>query len=411
MASSAPSAAPVASAPLETSSIDGKALRKRHIERLKTDHSAVTVLRGETAEELGRRICEAVVPRKPADTPVLLKPNVCGFDGIKDPEKSKGDDGIAGRITDPEFTRGVVRCLKARGHTRITIAEGCGISHKYWKRVIAISGYEAMASEENVPLVAMDDDGVYDVEGEQPGKPVKVTGIGSTRVPTLLVPKVLAEHGAHGLFITLPKVKAHRFSVVSMAIKGMQGTVMLSDSRPSYKLKFKMHKELNDYLELRKKNRAEKRSDPETLKEERKLYILALRVFTERILDVFEISLPDVVLADGAPAVGGDGFQQLWPSAEKFAIGGTNPVFVDKVGSQLLGLWNNARLATELAGHRSSPLIEAAARRYGLDLSTVEVTGDGASLLEASRPVHFRALAPFAIHSDATPATILSRAR
>ena len=401
-------ASPVASAEpqppsvIGTGTIDGAALRKLHVERLKADRSPVTVLRGESALELGQRICEAVVPHKPKHTPILLKPNLCGFDGIKDTEKSKGDDGISGRITDPEFTRGVVRCLKARGHTRITIAEGCAVSHEYWQRVTRLSGYEAMAAEEHVPLVAFDDDGVYDKKGDRPGLPLKVSGLGSTRVPALLLPKLLAEHLNHGLFISLPKVKAHRFSVVSMAIKGMQGTVLLSGDRAAYKLKFKMHKELGEYLALRKKNKAEGRADPETAKQERDLYLASLHTFAQRMVDVLELSTPDVVLADGAPAMAGDGFQQLYPSAEKFAIGGTNPVFVDKVGSELLGLWNNARLGQELGGPRSSPLITIAAQRYKLDLSQVAVTGDGKDLLKTPRPVHYRSLSSFSIHSDGT---------
>ena len=94
--------------------------------RLRSDRSPVTVLAGESAVELGQRLCEAVVPARPADTPVLVKPNLCGFDGFKTVKKPGGDDGVAGRVTDVEFTRGVVRCLKARGHRRITVADGCG---------------------------------------------------------------------------------------------------------------------------------------------------------------------------------------------------------------------------------------------------------------------------------------------
>src|SRR5262245_52719850 len=39
--------------------VDGAALRKRHIERLKSDTSPVTLLKGESALELGKAICEA----------------------------------------------------------------------------------------------------------------------------------------------------------------------------------------------------------------------------------------------------------------------------------------------------------------------------------------------------------------
>lgn len=375
---------------LASGSVDGAALRKRHIERLKSDTSPVTVLKGATPLELGKRICEAVVPKRPPATPVLLKPNLCGFDSIKDPEKFHGDDGVHGRSTDVGFTRGVVQCLKARGHKTITIAEGCGISHKHWEAVARLTGYDTMAKEEGVRLVAMDDDGVFDVEGDQPGKPLAISGIAATHVPTLLLPKVLAEHLDHGLFLSLPKVKAHRYAVVSMAIKGMQGTVMLSDKAPGYKQKWRMHKELGEYLDQRKQKRSEDRA----------LYVATLMAFADRMVDTLEISTPDAVLAEGAPGMAGDGFQSLRPTAENVAIGGTNPVLVDRVGSAFLGLYNHPTLARELGGHGTSPLIEVAAKRYKLDLKSAVIVGDGASLLDTPRPAHFKAMAPFSIDFD-----------
>ncbi|WP_437600162.1 DUF362 domain-containing protein [Sorangium sp. So ce590] len=369
---------------IASDSIDGAALRKRHIERLEADDSPVTVLRGEGPLELGKRICEAVVPRRPAATPVLLKPNICGFDSVKDPAKSNGDDGVTGRITQPEFVRGVVQCLKARGHTKITIAEGCGHSHKFWKDLVQRTGYEAMAAEEGAALVAMDDDGVFDVAGDKPGKPLAIRGIQATHVPTLLMPRVLAEHLDRGLFLSLPRLKMHRYSVISAGIKGMQGTVMLSDSAPAYKQKWRMHRELKTYLDTKAAGQ-----------EDRALYLSSLRVFAERMVDVLEISTPDAVLGDGAPAMGGDGFQVLRPTAERVAVGGTNPVRVDRVVAELLGVWNSPALARELGGHRTSPLIDAAAKRFGLDLAATAITGDGADLLKTPRPVHYKAMAPF----------------
>ncbi|MBI3206874.1 MAG: DUF362 domain-containing protein [Myxococcales bacterium] len=379
--------------------VDGAALRKRHVERLKQDRSPVTLLTGKSPRALGEAICERVMPRRPKATPILLKPNLCGFDGIVDPEKRKGDDGVVGRTTDVEFTRGVVTCLKKRGHQRITIAEGCGISNEHWQRVVAITGYQSMAKEEGVELVAMDDDGVYDVEGDRPGLPLPITGIAQSRVPTLLMPKVLAQHLDRGLFVSLPKVKAHRFSVTSMAIKGMQGTVMLSDARPAYKQKFRTHRELNEQIKAKKAARAADAGLAEPA-EERKAHVGALMAFAERMADVLEISTPDVVLAEGAPGMGGDGFWQLYPTDERVAIGGTHPVSVDRAGAELLGLWNNPRLANELGGHKTSPLITVAAKRYGLDLNAVTFDGDAAELLGRPRPFHFRSMAGFELHSS-----------
>jgi uncharacterized protein (DUF362 family) len=371
--------------------IDGAELRARNRARIAKDTSAVTILRGDDPTSLGERLCEAVVPKRPAATPVLLKPNLGGFDWFKDPAKNNGDDGVRGRITDPAFVRGVIRCLKKRGHTKITVAEGWGATHKDWLKLVDVSGYASMTKEEGVPLIAMDDDGVFDTMEGQPGKPLVVTGMDKSHVPTLLMPKLLAEHLAHGMFISLPKIKAHRFGVVSMSVKGMQGTVMLSDASPAFRQKWRMHRELNDWL----KN-----------KDDRALYVSALETFAERIADVLEIEAPHVVLADGSPAMGGDGFQKLYPSAERVAIGGTNPILVDQVGSRFLGLWDRSELAKEIK-HRSSPLIEVAAKRFGVDLQKVKVEGEGASLVDKPRPAHFVGMASFSIDDTAaTPPTV-----
>jgi uncharacterized protein (DUF362 family) len=372
--------------------IDGNALRARNRARLASDASPVVVLQSHDAHpafDLGKRLCETVVPRRPAATPILLKPNLGGFEWFRDAAKNGGDDGLKGRTTDPEFVRGVVRCLRALGYEQVTIAEGWGASHADWEHLVRASGYAKMAAEERVPLVALDDDGVFDVQGDQPGKPMPISGMEKTHVPTLLVPRLLADVLARGMFISLPKIKAHRYGVVSMSVKGMQGTVDLSDAAPAFHQKWRMHIELGPLLGKGKMDRG--------------AYVASLETFAERIADVLEIEAPDVVLAEGAPAMGGDGFGQMWPSRESFAVGGTNPIRVDRVGAQLLGLWANADLARELGGHATSPLLETAAKRFGVDIAAPQVTGDGAALLAEPRPVHLVGMAGFAIHSDGSP--------
>ncbi|HSO31549.1 MAG TPA: carbohydrate-binding family 9-like protein [Labilithrix sp.] len=383
---------------ITSGAVDGAALRARNRARLAADRTPVTMLQGGTPRELGERLCKAVVPARSKETPILIKPNLGGFEWFKDPKQAGGDDGVRGRITDPEFVRGIVRCLKARGHDRITIAEGWGAKHKDWERLIDVSGYAAMARAEGVKLVAMDDDGVFDVEGDQPGKPLAVQGMEKTHAPTLLMAKVLAEHLEKGLFISAPKIKAHRFGVTSMAIKGGQGVVMLSDASPAFNQKWRMHKELAKALELLPK-------DHEAGK---KAYLESLDVFAERMTDVLEVASPHVVLAEGAPGMGGDGFGKRWPTPENVAIGGTNPILVDRVGAAFLGLWDNADLAKELGGHKTSPLIEKAAQRFGVDISSPVVEGDGAALLATKRPVHFVSMSGFALHSDGSTAEVAS---
>jgi uncharacterized protein (DUF362 family) len=374
--------------------VSGAALRAAHVQRLKQPEGrTVTVLGGGSPRELGARLCEAVVPKRNPDTKILLKPNIGGFEWFKDPKTNDGDDGLKGRITQPEFTRGVVQCLKARGHTRITIAEGWGATHADWERLVRVSGYEAMAKQEGVPLVAMDDDGVFDIEGTQPGKPLLVTGMDRTQMPKLLMPKILAEHLQDGLFLSLPKLKAHRFGVVSIGLKGMQGVVMTSDASPAFKQKWRSHRELGDALGK------EKRKEPGA----REAYVKSLEVFAERMIDVYEVATPDAILADGAPGMGGDGFGKQWPSQDMVAVGGTNAVYVDAVGAKLLGLYDNEALAAELGGHKTSPLIEAGAKRFGLDLGALQITGDAAGLLASPRPVHFVGMPGFELHADAAP--------
>ena len=140
---------------------------------------------------------------------------------------------------------------------------------------------------------------------------------------------------------------------------------MLSDTSPAFRNKWRMHRELGKWLDAKGKGQAVDRTG----------YVSALEVFAERIADVLEVEAPDVVLAEGAPMMGGDGFQKLVPSAESVAVGGTNAILVDRVGAELLGLWQNAALARELGGHATSPLIEVAAKRMGLDIASPNVSG------------------------------------
>jgi uncharacterized protein (DUF362 family) len=328
-----------------------------------------------------------VVPERPLDTPILLKPNIGGFGWFRNPKQHAGDNGVTGRTTDPEFVRGVIHCLKARGHTRLTISDGFGGKPEDWQRLVRVSGYEAMAREEAVTLVAIDDDGVFDVEGDKPGKPLRISGMEKTTVPTLLVAKLLAEHLDKGLYIAIPKIKAHRFAVFSLGIKAMQGNVMYSDRAPAYKQKWRSHRELDGALAAIKRGDADARAR----------YVAALEAFAERMTDVLEIATPDVVLAEGAPAMSGDGFNAIVRLPDNVAIGGTNVIAVDRIAAEYLGFWNSDALARELGGHRTSPLLEAAAKRFGVDIDKPEVTGDGAKLLATPRAGHLIGMAGFVI--------------
>ena len=211
--------------------------------------------------------------------------------------------------------------------------------------------------------------------------------------PRCSCPSCWRRRSERGLFISVPKIKAHRYSVVSLGIKGMQGTVMRSEATPAYNQKWRMHEELKAYLGQRKRNEPEDRA----------MYVASLELFAERMVDVLEISLPDVVLVEGVPAMSGDGFQNIRKVPGGIAIGGTNPVLVDRVGAEYLGLWNNAELAKELGGHRTSPLIEVAAQSLRR-AAWPNQSSPGTAWRRSRRrgPVFFKAIAPFSLPADAS---------
>src|SRR5689334_18986435 len=77
-----------------TGAVDGDALRKKNRAWIAADTSPVTVLTGGKGPlDLGLRLCEAVVPARPKETPILIKPNLGGIEWFKDPARSGGDDG------------------------------------------------------------------------------------------------------------------------------------------------------------------------------------------------------------------------------------------------------------------------------------------------------------------------------
>jgi hypothetical protein len=100
------------------------------------------------------------------------------------------------------------------------------------------------------------------------------------------MPQLLAETLEHGLFISVPKLKAHRYSVVSMGIKGMQGTVMRCEGAPAYNQTWRMQEELKEYLGERK------RREPE----DRGKYVRSLELFAERMVDVLKSRGPTQAL-------------------------------------------------------------------------------------------------------------------
>lgn len=355
--------------------LDTAPLVAEHHARMQRDRAApVVVLTDRDPLAAGRALCEAVVPRRPAETPVVLKPNLAGFQG----RSAEVRTATSTRRTGTEFLRGVVRCLKARGHTEVVIAEDIGASDadqgRWWRRI----GMPELARTEGVELVGLGTEGTAPPRIE----PLAAPFAGARLLKTnLMVARLLAEALQRGLYVSVPKMKMHRFAVMSLGLKNAMGAILLADGAPPNRQKWRMHAELGGWVRQHG---------------DRPGFVAALERFAERIVDVLEVELPDAVLIDGLPPVAGDGFDLDEPLPAAVAIGSINPIYADAVALEWMGYLDNADLEREI-GHRTSPLVEEAARRfYGTTdvLSGIRIEGD-ASFRARHRVAHYRSMAGF----------------
>jgi len=368
------------------------ALVAAHRARMRRERRAeVHVLRTRDGEAAGRRLCEEVVPRRPAATPVLIKPNLAGINLLR---PHRIDDGIQLRTTGIEFLRGVVRCLKARGHREISIVEVWSRPEQLedWQRA---TGLDRLLEEEDVKYY-----GLYDDRGPDGdlAPTFAAPNADAVRLQSgLRLPRVVARHLRDGLFISVPRLKMHRFAVMTLAIKNNMGLVVLEGAEAPRSGAGRMHSELGAWL-----HRFRNQHD-----DDRAAYTAALEAFAERIVDVLEIALPDATLIDGVPPVAGDGFALIEPLDDGVAIGSTNPVFAEAVAIEYMGYLDNADLAREI-GHASPPLVEEAARRFWQTtdvLRDITIVGDDSfrSRERGRQVAHYRGMPGFEIGRRPSP--------
>ncbi len=350
-----------------------RARTRAHARMKAVKDAPVYVIESRDPRAAGRRICEQTVPKRPADTPILLKPNLSGINRLK-----RGiDNGLELRTTGIEFLRGVIHCLKARGHTRITVTEAWSRT-KQQTRWMKTSGLDRLLAEEKVKWVGMWDEGMLYARLPKAKRLKK----------GLLVPRLLARHLDKGLYISVPRMKMHRFAVMSLGIKNGMGFVYLDGATPEKSRRGGMHQEIGPWLRRFKRQQID----------DRKAYARALERFAERLIDVLEAELPHVVLIDGVPPVAGDGFALIEPLDEGVAIGSENVIAAEAVGMEYMGYLDNAALEKE-QGHRTSPILTEAARRFfGTTdvIHGVKVTGFDA-WRKWSRVAHFRAFPKFEV--------------
>ena len=342
---------------------------------------------GRLAARLGERLCEAVVPQSAAETPDPNQAEPRRLRVVQGPRENGGDDGLAAGRRTPSSCAASCSASRRAGTTRSPSpragarAQGLGAPRgalrlrgdgqggartrsSRWTTT-ASSTSRAMSRENPSPSAAWRD------TRARPSSWPRCSPSTSTR-----------------LFISAPKVKAHRFGVTSMSIKGGQGVVMFSDASPAFNQKWRMHKELGDALKpLAKERKPDPRptSPPSTR--------------SPSAWPTSSSSPPDVVLADGAPAMGGDGFGKLAHDERVASAAPTRSSWI--ASAPVPRLWDNAASRASSAATRRP---RSSRWRRSASVSTQRAVVDGeVPIARRVAPVHLLSMSGFSLHSDGTP--------
>jgi len=256
----------------------------------------VYIIKGGSPEELGYNLIAGVQPQVSGS--VLIKPNL-----------TLPVEPWSGIITHPLFCEGVVRWLQEQSDvTRIAIGEGVGYNlsmDEYFRRC----RYTAVAERTGVELLDF-----------HAGKK------GTTKLP---IPsgKVLKEIEVTPYFvefdtiISTPVLKTHGLSITTLGMKNLIGLIL------PFNKKCIIHKAFN---------RIAKGARGRTLTEEE--FDEAAQDFTVRLCDFVSALAPkpQITLIDGFLGREGNGFFDGRTKRMGIAVGGTNVVATDVVGSFLM---------------------------------------------------------------------------
>jgi uncharacterized protein (DUF362 family) len=197
--------------------------------------------------------------------PILVKPNYV--------DASHPSTGIT---TDSRVIEGVVRFLKERGVKDVRIGEGSGYADTF--EAFRVAGVDKMAEKWNVRLIDLNKDEVVEVSPPNP--------LALKRVK-------IAKTALESTLISVPKLKLHRITGVTLSLKNMMGTVSRKGS---------MHSHLS-----------------------------------KNIADLASIVKPSIAVIDGI--VAGEGHETSENPVEmNLVIAGTDPVAVDAVGAAVMGV-------------------------------------------------------------------------
>lgn len=182
-----------------------------------------------------------------------------------------------GVTTDGRVVEGIVKFLRERGIDNIVIGEGSGLANTF--EAFSIAGLDKISEKYDVKLIDLNKDSFVEVYPPNP----------------LALKKVrVAKTALESTIISVPKLKVHRLTTVTLGLKNMMGALASKGSMHNGKL-------------------------------------------NENIVDLASVLKPSLTVIDGI--VAGEGHEVSGSPVEmNLIIAGTDPVAVDAVGAAVMGI-------------------------------------------------------------------------
>jgi len=252
----------------------------------------VIVMRGD-ARRATIKALEILNP-KIVGSSIVIKPNLASR--VRD----------RGENTDVEVVEGVVEHFHDK--TDITIAEGCcgatNLKPDSTCELFRFSGYSELENKYGVKLVDLNTDVFQEVKLHD-----KVIRVAKT---------VLNAH----YLVTVPVLKTHVYTTVSLSVKNLMGCLEPKPTTPNDPAtKWEIHSELSEC----------DRSSPSR-------YEWALRKFERRLIALYEKLSPKLAVIDAIVGSEGDAPIHGRPKSMGLVLASKNPVSCDAVAAYLMGM-------------------------------------------------------------------------
>lgn len=183
-----------------------------------------------------------------------------------------------GITTDGRVVEGVVKFLRDHGFKDVSIGEGSGFGETF--EAFKEAGLNSVAERWNVPLIDLNQDESVEVRPPNPLSLKKVR---------------ISKTALESQIVSVPKLKPHRIATVTLSLKNMMGALAFKGT---------MHAGLS---------------------------------LSENIADLASILKPSLSVVDGI--IASEGHETSGNPVEMdLVIAGTDPVAVDAVGSEVMGI-------------------------------------------------------------------------